>query len=83
MTLRCVSKAAPCVRRTIGMFQCLYINTLIIGAVWQYILPGADVHSPLSILLLLLVPVASDRPTGGVFKNREEMKRERWKQWAN
>ena len=46
----------------------LYINTLTLGAIWQHLLQGADIHSPLSTFLRLLAPVASDLPTGEVFK---------------
>ena len=46
----------------------LYINTLTLGEVWQYLLPGADLHSPLSMFLRLLILVASDLTIGDVFK---------------
>ena len=32
----------------------LYMNTLILGAVWHYVFPGAYVHSTLSMFLRLL-----------------------------
>ena len=44
----------------------LYINTLIVVAVWQHLLPGADTHAPLSMFIRLLVPMASDLPIGDV-----------------
>ena len=43
-------------------------NMLILGVVWQCLLPGADVHSPLSMFFRLLAPVASYLPIGDVFR---------------
>ena len=42
----------------------LYNNTLTLEAVWLYLFPGAEIHSPLSMFLRLLAPVASDLPIG-------------------
>ena len=44
----------------------LNINTLTLGAVWQYLHPGADTHASLSTFL---APVASNLPFGDVLKN--------------
>ena len=72
----------------------LYINTLTLGEVWQYLLSGADIDSPLSKFLRLLGPMASDLPIGDVLKNAKAVilsyllscfvpVGQRWKQWPN
>ena len=48
----------------------LYISVLTLGAVWLYLFPGAEVHLPLSMVLHLLGPVASDLPIGDVLKTQ-------------
>ena len=49
----------------------LYINTQTLGSVWRYLLPGYDVHSPLSMFLRLLRSLASDLPIGDVLTNTQ------------
>ena len=49
----------------------LCIDTLTLGAVWQYLLPGGDTHPPLSTFFRLLAPVGSDLPIGEVLKNQQ------------
>ena len=41
---------------------------LTLGAVWEYLLPGAEVHSPLFMFLRLLVPLGCGLPTGNLLK---------------
>ena len=45
----------------------LYIYMLTLEAILQHLLPGADIHLPVSTLLHL-APVASDQPSGDVFE---------------
>ena len=49
----------------------LYMNTLTLGAVWQYLLPGTDTHAPLSTFFRLIEQVASDFPSGEVLKKHK------------
>ena len=71
-----VGPESDCYRLAIGSYTGtagnfvynLYINTLTLGAVWQCLLPCADVYSPLSMLIRLLGPVASDLPVGDYIK---------------
>ena len=49
----------------------LYINTLTFGVVLHHLLPGGDTHSPHSVFLRLLAPVASELPIDSALKKNK------------